>query len=155
MVLALAGIWQLSNEWKIVPETPQEERETEAATTTTKTVEKTQSEPIEASVAVYTEDRREIQQLIAHYATLYGVDASYLTRVAMCESSLNPNAYHPNDGGTPSVGILQFKHQTFAWFSDMSGLGLTDIWDPEQQIHLAAWAFANNLSSHWTCSYKV
>src|SRR3990167_10448678 len=37
----------------------------------------------------------------------------FMDELMYCESGGNPNALNPNDGGSRSVGILQFKDKTF------------------------------------------
>jgi Transglycosylase SLT domain len=43
----------------------------------------------------------------------HGIPSSVFLHIAHCESHLNPSALNPNDGGTPSYGLFQFKKSTF------------------------------------------
>lgn len=45
-------------------------------------------------------------------AILNGVDYELIRGVCFKESSLNPNAYVHNDGGSPSIGLCQIKQTT-------------------------------------------
>lgn len=85
-------------------------------------------------------------ETIDYYCSLYGCNTQQLYRVMMCESSGNPLAYN-NSGAS---GLFQFMPSTWRYFSNLSGI-YGDIWNTEDQIHLAAWAFANGLSYHWVC----
>lgn len=85
-------------------------------------------------------------QTINHYCSIYGCNSQQLYRVMMCESSGNPLAYNKSGAS----GLFQFMPNTWNYFSRISGI-YGDIWDAEDQIHLAAWAFSNGLSYHWVC----
>lgn len=58
-----------------------------------------------------------------------------------------------------AYGLMQFHEDTFNW---MKGLAIKkgepfenlSYKDPESQIKLAAWAFANGFAKHWSC-YKI
>jgi len=76
-------------------------------------------------------------------AARYGVSADWLISVMLCESGGDPYAVNPATGDS---GLFQFNPNTwYAW-------GGGDIWDPYQQIELAAWAFSQGLSYHWLCA---
>ena len=79
----------------------------------------------------------------------------WLDGLEWCESNGNPNAINQNDGGSRSVGILQFKDATFAFFSKKYGLNYSpdDIWNPQKQRTLAQMMLADGLESHWTTCY--
>lgn len=71
-----------------------------------------------------------------------GCSGDWLVSTMLCESGGDPNA----TGIHGEIGIMQFMPSTFyAW-------GGSDIWNPYEQIDLAAWAFANGLSYHWLCA---
>jgi len=94
-------------------------------------------------------DTLAVDKKINLWAFRYDVNKDLMTRVAICESGLNPLAV--GDNGT-SLGLFQYKQRTFDWFSDMSGIR-GDIWDEDTQIELTAWAFSQGLQHHWSC-YK-
>ena len=78
-----------------------------------------------------------------------------LSNLAYCESSGNPKAYRANDGGSPSIGLFQFKQTTWDWalkrykyenthFIETKkgnlispGDGIWDIMNPEHQKIIA------------------
>ena len=80
----------------------------------------------------------------------FGCDAKKLKEVAFCESTNNPLAVNRREPGQPS-GLFQYKLQTWLNFSQKSGIPNANIWDTDSQIYTTAWAFSNNLSSHWAC----
>lgn len=79
-----------------------------------------------------------------------------IDKLAMCESGDRADALNPSDGGSRSVGRLQFKDSTFAHYSKRYGL-TGDIWNGEDQTYLAYKMIEedyNNLH-HWEqCSTK-
>lgn len=81
-------------------------------------------------------------------ASRYGVSASWLIDVMLCESGGDPYAVNPETGDS---GLYQYQPDTFWTFSSMSGIS-GDLWDPYTQIELTAWAFANGYADHWVCS---
>jgi hypothetical protein len=85
-------------------------------------------------------------ELAAHEA---GVPASYMLQIAQCESHLNPAAYNPKDGGSPSYGIYQFKKATFY------GNGGEHIWVAKEQIKIAAKMMAEGKWNAWRNCYHV
>jgi hypothetical protein len=94
------------------------------------------------------------KEYISLYALQYGASEKELLKVAMCESSLNPNAIHYNDGGKGkhSVGIFQYQERTFDGFDDLIGEDL-NYYSYQDQAKLTAYIFAKypKLKSHWTC----
>jgi len=90
---------------------------------------------------------KEIQNLILHYSAQYAVSAEEMTRVMMCESSGKADAI--GDNGL-AFGLFQFHENTFNLFSKELGEKL-DWKNPEHQIKLASWSFANGKQRHWTC----
>lgn len=95
------------------------------------------------------------KELIQHFSTLYGANRWQLEAVGMCESSLR-QVTNPNDGGSPSIGIFQYKTGTWERFSKLLGEEL-DINSIHDQIKLTSFIFAEypQYRSHWTCSYKT
>ncbi len=96
-------------------------------------------------------------QLISMYARQYGASEKELLIVAKCESRLNPDAIHYNDGGKGkhSVGIFQYQKSTFDGFDNLIGEDL-DYYSYNDQVKLTAYIFAHypKLKSHWTC-YRI
>ena len=93
------------------------------------------------------------RETISLYAPTKAIEKELL-KVAICESKLNPNAIHYNDGGKGkhSVGIFQYQENTFKNFSKLMGEKL-DYYSYNDQIKLTSWIFANHpeLKKHWTC----
>jgi hypothetical protein len=48
-----------------------------------------------------------------HYMEEKPLYADLIDKLCECESGRNPNVINPNDKGTPSYGILQFKTTTY------------------------------------------
>jgi hypothetical protein len=98
------------------------------------------------------------KEYISLYALEYGASEVELLKVAKCESGLNPNAVHKNDGGKNknSVGIFQYQESTFDRFDDLLGEDL-DWYSYHDQAKLTAYVFAKypELKTHWTCYHKV
>ncbi len=78
-----------------------------------------------------------------------------VSMLAVCESSYTATAYVEHDPVTPSIGLLQFKTETFNHFSNYYGLTL-DIWNPEHQKILAWHMLSDERYSHWLrCSKQL
>jgi soluble lytic murein transglycosylase-like protein len=82
------------------------------------------------------------EQAIYDACARYGCDGSWLVSVMYCESGGDPNAV----GVHGEIGIFQFMPDTF--YSH----GGSDIWNPYDQIEVAAEMFAAGLSYHWLCA---
>ncbi|MEK7541857.1 MAG: transglycosylase SLT domain-containing protein [Patescibacteria group bacterium] len=83
-----------------------------------------------------------------------GIDPIRFQRLIMCESRWREDA--AGDNGT-SVGLLQFKEDTFAHFvKKYPAASEADIRDPRRQIDLAAAMIADGYLHHWkNCSRKI
>lgn len=91
------------------------------------------------------------QDYLTEYASQYGVSSKVLYEVIQCESGWNENAV--GDHGL-ALSLAQFHEQTFYMFAKKMGEDL-DYRNPQHQIKVMAWAFSNNLASHWTCARKL
>lgn len=60
------------------------------------------------------------------------------------ESRGIPTAYNPSG----ATGLFQFMPRTWNFMNKKSGIN-GNIWNPQDQIKVASWAFANGYSSHW------
>jgi hypothetical protein len=89
----------------------------------------------------------DIQSIIVAAADRFGVDSSWLLRVAKCESGFNPNAYNASGAS----GLFQFMPATFAANSVRAGFGGASIWDPVASANTAAYMFSVGQSRQWTC----
>ena len=93
-----------------------------------------------------------IPEKIAIEAKLQGVDPAILVEVSRCESNFNNLAV--GDHGK-ARGLFQFWRGTFDTFKEEAGMPQLEYTNENDQIKLAAWAFANQKQSHWTCFSKV
>ena len=88
----------------------------------------------------------EMDALFSKYSSQYNIDREQLRRIAICESSLNPQAKNIN-----YVGLYQFGQS--AWVSARQSMGLsTDLTlrtDPEESIKTAAWMISQGRASAW------
>ena len=81
-------------------------------------------------------------------ADRHGTDGNWLIDVMYCESHGDPRAYNPATGDS---GLYQYQPQTFWRFAELSGIAVTDVWNPWEQIELTAWAFGAGYCDHWVC----
>ncbi len=71
----------------------------------------------------------------------HGCNGGQLIRVAACESGMDPNAV----GIHGEIGLYQFMPETYAAY------GGTDIWNPWEQVEVAAHMWSQGLGWHWVC----
>ena len=76
-------------------------------------------------------------------ADYYGVSGDWLVTVMECESGGDPDAVNPDTG---DAGLFQFRPQTYY---DHGG---TNLWDPYEQIWVAAQMFSDGQSYQWLCA---
>jgi hypothetical protein len=81
------------------------------------------------------------EQAIYDACSRYGCDGATLVRVAGCESGFNPSAVGPHG----EIGLFQFMDYTFYAY------GGSDIWNPYEQIEVAAQMWSQGLGFHWVC----
>ena len=81
----------------------------------------------------------------------------WMDKLIECESGGNAHALNPEDGGSRSVGILQFKDATFLGFSKQYGLGFSheDIYNPESQKIVAHHMLEDGLEHQWMNCYRA
>ena len=91
-----------------------------------------------------------IIERIVYWAGFYGANPNLLFDVAFCESRLRPDAWNKSDPKGGAKSVFQFLQPTFDAFSkEMKFKG--DVWNPDDNIRVAAWAFANGKEKHWSC----
>lgn len=73
----------------------------------------------------------------------YGCDGARLVRVMNCESGGDPSAVNPVTGDS---GLFQFNPNTYY------ANGGTDLWNPWEQIEVAARMWANGQGGEWVCT---
>lgn len=79
----------------------------------------------------------------------------WLSALEWCESRGYDNAINPDDGGSRSVGIFQFKDSTFQHYVKVYELNFEpeDIYNREKQTILAKLMLQDGLEYHWkNCS---
>lgn len=96
-----------------------------------------------------------VSEMITYYSALYGSSEADLRLVGVCESGLR-QVTNPNDGGSPSIGIFQYKVGTWDRYSKLLGEEL-DIHSIHDQIKLTAFIFAEYPKERraWTCASKM
>ena len=91
-------------------------------------------------------------------------NAGVLERLAQCESGGNPKAINPNDMGSPSFGLLQFKIKTFRAYGERYNViqkGMSDeelrhwIMFPILQKRIADKMLSDGLYKHWLNCFKT
>lgn len=108
--------------------------------------------PVNANAPERSISEYSVDELLTYYSDVYNAPEGELRLVGVCESRLR-QITNPNDGGSPSIGIFQYKTPTWAWFSKLLGEEL-DINSIHDQIKLTAFIFAEypQYKSHWSCS---
>lgn len=91
-------------------------------------------------------DEATIIATIQEAAARYGVSGARLVQVARCESRLVPTAV----GRAGEQGIFQLLPNGLG--RNFRAMGYSDPFNVWESSDFAAWAFANGLSSHWTCA---
>jgi len=96
-----------------------------------------------------------VSELLTYYSNLYGAPEADLRLVGVCESGLR-QVTNPNDGGSPSIGIFQYKVGTWSRYSKLLGEEL-DINSIHDQIKLTSFIFAEYPQERraWTCASKM
>ena len=110
------------------------------------------NEPVLAEAPAISVSEYSVQEMITHYAKLYGANEKELMVVAKCESGFKPNAI--GDGGK-ARNIYQYHKPTFDRFSKLLGEDL-DYNSALDQIKLTSFIFAEypQYKKHWTCFLK-
>jgi hypothetical protein len=68
-------------------------------------------------------------------------EKSWLSRIAFCESTCNPNAI----SSAGATGLMQFMPRTWNW------MGGGDINSPYEQIGKALMMYRKGMANHWCC----
>lgn len=86
-------------------------------------------------------------------AARHGTDPAIMTSLMLCESEGNPHAIgQPNpDGSGPDTGLFQYSPATWSEMTGYMGMPHLDIWNPDHQIEVTAWALANGYGCRWVC----
>jgi soluble lytic murein transglycosylase-like protein len=95
----------------------------------------------------------DFESMIRYWCGKLGCNADLLIRVMYCESGGRSNAV--NKGGSGASGLLQFMPGTFYANARRAGIVNADIWNPEHQIHTAAYMFSIGQEGQWSCTRRV
>lgn len=85
----------------------------------------------------------DVVSIIRAAAAQNGVSGDWMVEIALCESTLRPNAYNPRG---PYYGLFQFLMSTFR------ANGGSNIWDPADQANVAAKMLAHGQAWQWACA---
>lgn len=84
---------------------------------------------------------------------------AWIEKLAKCESGNNEKAIHKNDGGSDSMGYLQYKEDTFRRYIEKFSLRYTeeDIWNREAQIEVTKQVIKQDYAwKNWyNCTKKI
>ena len=81
----------------------------------------------------------------------FGSEAPYATRIAICESNLNPTAY----SRTHDIGLFQINRVNWGWIRAEFGYTFEDLKDPYKNARVAKVIRDRAGWRAWTCSRKV
>lgn len=93
-----------------------------------------------------------VEQIVRDAAIRYGQNPDYMVKIAMCESTLNPNSVARNiiDGGHPS-GL--FQHVTTYWPARAAKYGYpgASVFDAVANANVTAQMFRDGHQNLWEC----
>lgn len=93
-----------------------------------------------------------IEQIVRQAARKYNISEDYFVKIAMCESTMNPNAVNRNyyDNGHPS-GL--FQHISGYWHARAAKYGYkgASVFDPVANANVTAAMFKDGLQHLWEC----
>lgn len=89
--------------------------------------------------------------IIDAYAAKYGILARPFLETGACESGLRADAINPTDGHGGSRGVFQFQTATFNKYKSAAGVPDGDVFDPLDNIQVAAYMFSIGEMRQWTC----
>jgi soluble lytic murein transglycosylase-like protein len=81
----------------------------------------------------------------------FGSEAPYATRIAICESGLNPTAY----SRTHDIGLFQINQVNWGWIRAEFGYTFEDLKDPYKNARVAKVIRDRAGWRAWSCSRKV
>ena len=84
-------------------------------------------------------------------AALFGDNAGSATRVADCESRMDPNAVSP----TNDHGLFQINNVHREQFQQVTGQSWSAVYDPYWNTYYAKWLFDRQGWGPWTCRYAA
>lgn len=98
------------------------------------------------SVSLENNDLSPIQAYTNHYSKQYGVDADLITAIIGMESGGEIKAFNINENGTHDKGLMQINSFNYEWLT--RELGITDFYNPRQNIHCGVFMIADLMSRH-------
>lgn len=96
----------------------------------------------------------DIEQIIRQAAVKYGQNPDYMVKIAMCESSMNPNAINRNyseDGVSYPAGLFQHLQNYWDGRAAKYGYGGSSVFDPVANANVTAAMFRDGASNLWEC----
>ena len=79
-----------------------------------------------------------------------------LDELSMCESSNNEKAWNKADPITPSIGLHQYKIETWNWATKLYGYEGLDIMNGEDQKKVTRSLLNDGRWGHWySCLHKI
>lgn len=96
-----------------------------------------------------TQKEPSVEELIKHYAGVYGVNEQLALNIAKCESGLNPEAKNPYSS---AKGVYQFIDGTWAWYStkfEFTG----NVLSAKDNVELAMKVMGKHGTNDWLASY--
>jgi hypothetical protein len=79
---------------------------------------------------------------------VFGADAPAATRVATCESTMNPGAVSPGGG---NHGLFQINNVHQSSFSAVTGQPWSEVYSAEWNTKFAKWLYDQQGWSPWAC----
>ena len=106
-----------------------------------------QSAQEQATAPIYSD----VEAIVRGAARKYGISEDYFVTLAICESSMNPNAVNYNyyENGNPS-GLFQHISGYFPARALKYGYS-TDVFNAEANAGVTAAMFADGASNLWAC----
>lgn len=98
------------------------------------------------SVSLENNDLSPTQSYINHYSKQYGADADLITAIIGMESGGEIKAFNINENGTHDKGLMQINSFNYEWLT--RELGITDFYNPRQNIHCGVYMIADLMDRH-------
>ena len=98
------------------------------------------------SVSLENTNLSPIQAYINHYSKQYGVDADLIAAIIGTESGGEIKAFNINNNGTHDKGLMQINSFNHKWLTEE--LGITDFYNPRQNIHCGVFMIADLMDRH-------
>lgn len=110
------------------------------------------AEVIEPAPTPAPEPVTDVESIVRQAARNYGISEDYFVQIAMCESTLNPNAvnYNYNENGHPS-GL--FQHLSGYWPARAAKYGYAgaSVFDATANANVTAAMWSEGHSNLWEC----